>query len=93
MAAALRVRPVPLPIAPIVEPAAIPGPEMGMPTARPAVLVTVTAVEPEVVEAPPMNMPPAPKVSPVPAVPLALRTKVVALVTDATVVPAGTFAP
>lgn len=95
VAEALKVSVVELPMVAMVVPAGIPGPEMGIPTARPAVLATVTAVEARVVVAPPMNKPPAPSVRPeaTVAVALVLRTKAVPLVTLETVAPAGMPAP
>ena len=78
----------------MVAPSAMPGPEIGVPIARPEVLVTWTLALPFVVVAPLMKLPPAPSVKAEPvAVAFTLSTKAVPVVTDKTVAPAGMPAP
>ena len=80
--------------APMVVPAAIPGPATGMPKMRPVMLGSWTAAELAVVVAPFRKRPPAPIVRAEPvAVAAELRTKVVPLVIEATEAPAGMPGP
>ena len=78
----------------MVAPTAMPGPAIGVPTAKPDVDVTWTLELPLVVVAPLMKLPPAPSVRAEPvAVAFVLSTKAVPLVTDKTVAPAGMPTP
>ena len=78
----------------MVVPKAMPGPATGMPGIKPVTLGSWTAVDEAVVVALLRKRPPAPKVRAEPvAVAALLSTKVVPLVMEATVAPAGMPAP